>query len=288
MGASGLLAGCVSPLVDVTPVPRTSAPQQTGTPVRPTPSPTATSALPGKLPSKAQMVARFQGAKATQWDLNLTGELREVPKKLNAAALTFDACGSWHKGKAGSGSGYDEALIETLRTYKVKATLFLNARWIAENERVANELISDELFEIANHGVRHEPLSINGRRAYGLPGTKNLSVMYDEIVGAHEWISHRAPGTVVTFRSGTAYSDEVGVAMCQAMGTPFVGFNLNADAGATLKADQVATNVGKTKAGNIVIAHMNHPERGTANGFADALPRLVGSGLRFVHVSECL
>lgn len=233
------------------------------------------------------MMARFAQAKPREWGLNLTGELTQVPKKLNAVALTFDACGSWFPDRPDSGAEYDEKLIELLRKHQVKATLLLNARWIERNEGVARELAADPLFELGNHGVRHEPLSVNGRRAYGIKGTKNLSVMYDEVVGAHEWIASHKPGERVFFRSGTAYSDEVGIALCQAMGTPFVGFTLNADGGATSPAHMIEAALGTAKPGDIVIGHMNHPQRDTAKGFSAALPKLVDAGMRFVHVADC-
>src|SRR5258708_792652 len=88
-------------------------------------------------------------------------------------ALTFDACGG------PGGSGYDQALIDFLRRRQVPATLFLNSRWIDANPAAFHLLAAEPLFEIGNHGTRHRPLSVTGRSAYGIPGTRSAGEAYD-------------------------------------------------------------------------------------------------------------
>jgi hypothetical protein len=43
-----------------------------------------------------------------------------------------------------------------------------------------------------------------------------------------------------------------------------------------------------SKPGSIILAHMNRPDSGTAEGIAAALPKLRRRGFRFVHLSEYL
>ena len=280
---AGVLAACSAPRQPMgegsATTPTAGSPTSSAVTTLPTPS-TALSALP----SKADTIRSFTGRKPTAWGLNLPHEVTALPTRLNAVALTFDACGAWRKGE--SGSGYDSKLIELLRRNRVKATLFLNARWVAANESIARELAADPLFQLSSHGVRHEPLSVNARSAYGIKGTKDLGAMYEEIVGPHAWLADHAPKSAMFFRSGTAFSDDVGVAMCNQLGIPFVGFTNNSDAGATLPAAMVAKELQKVRPGDIVIGHMNHPGRGTAAGYAQSLPELLDQGVRFVHVSE--
>ena len=95
------------------------------------------------------------------------------------AVVTLDACGGRN------GSGYDEALIEVLRRLAVPATLFLNLRWIDANPGIARELADDPLFELANHGTAHKPLSVSGAEAYGIPGTASVGDVFDEVMGGH-------------------------------------------------------------------------------------------------------
>lgn len=272
------LAGCTTRRAPELLTPTASAPGNAElSAAAPAPASTTPTPPPG-IPTKQEILARFGSVKPTQWALNLPGEVTRISSDAHGVALTFDACGGR------GGSGYDERLITVLRTHQVKATLNFNARWIRENESLAKELAADPLFNIANHGDRHLPLSTSGRSAYGIPGTKNLSEMYDEIVGARAWIAEHCPGQPVHFRSGTCFTDEVGVAVCKALGSPFVGYTLNADGGATFTKDQVAEALLGVKAGDVVISHMNHPERDTAKGYEAILPKLIDGGVTFHHL----
>jgi hypothetical protein len=40
------------------------------------------------------------------------------------------------------------------------------------------------------------------------------------------------------------------------------------------------------KPGNIIIAHMNHPEAGTGAGIKAAVPQLLRRGFRFVRLAD--
>lgn len=200
----------------------------------------------------------------------------------DAVVLTFDACGG------PGGSRYDAALIALLRRLGVPATLFVNARWTAANGAVAAELAADPLFELASHGLRHVPISVTGRSAYGIPGTRNAGEVYDEVTGADPWFGSVLGHRPRWFRPGTAHSDDVAAAIALALGTPVVGFSVNADAGATLPPGEVAAGVRSARSGDIVISHFNQPGHGTAAGYAQALPSLLGSGTSFTTLARAL
>jgi peptidoglycan/xylan/chitin deacetylase (PgdA/CDA1 family) len=197
-------------------------------------------------------------------------------------ALTFDACGGPR------GSGYDGALIDVLRSQAVPATLFVNSRWIDANPRVFSELVTDPLFEIANHGTRHLPLSVTGRSAYGIAGTQNVGEVFDEIAGNRHKLDRLLGKPPRFFRSGTAHYDDVATRIVTDLGEQVIGFDVNGDKGATLNSSQVEQALLTARPGSIVIGHMNQPQGGTAGGVAAAIPRLLGSGLRFVRISEYL
>ena len=148
-------------------------------------------------------------------------------------ALTFDACG----GKAGS--GHDVALIETLRRGRVPATLFVNARWVEANPRVFRRLAADPLFETANHGTEHRPLSVTGRSVYGITGTGSIAEVVDEVSVNQQLIARLTGAAPAFFRSGTAYYDDVAVRIVADLGLQVVNFDVLGDAGATYSAAQV-------------------------------------------------
>ena len=115
-----------------------------------------------------------------------------LPTSDRVVALTLDACGGR------TGSGYDAELIKTLRRKRVPATLFVNARWIEANPGTFQRLAADPLFEIANHGTAHRPLSVNGRSAYGIAGTSSVADVVEEVAVNQQLITKLA-GTAPAF-----------------------------------------------------------------------------------------
>ena len=105
----------------------------------------------------------------------------------------------------------------------------------------------EPLFELANHGTRHRPLSVTGRSAYGI---------------------------------------DVAARIVAAMGDRLVTFSVNGDGGATFTPEEVRSTVAAAPGGSIVLCHMNHPRGGTAQGIAAAVPQLKAAGYRFVRLSD--
>lgn len=236
--------------------------------------------------SRADAVARYGATAPTSWGLEVVGIVRSLPTRDRVVALTFDACGGATPSSAGS--GYDREIIDLLRRHQCRATLFLNARWVSANPRVADELAQDPLFEIGNHGTRHLPLSVTGRAAYGLAGTRSVGEAYDEVAGNHDSLTRLLGHAPRFFRAGTAHCDDVGVRVAGELGEQVVNFTVNGDAGATFSARQVASSLRRAGPGDIVISHLNHPEGQTAEGYAVALPELLVRGLRTVTLGEYL
>jgi peptidoglycan/xylan/chitin deacetylase (PgdA/CDA1 family) len=230
--------------------------------------------------TRAQVVARFGRLKPHSWGFGGPQVIRGLGTSRRVIALTFDACGG------PGGGGYDEALIGFLRRREVPATVFLNSRWIDANPAAFRRLAGEPLFEIANHGTRHLPLSVTGRSAYGIAGTGNAGQVYDEVVGNQVKLTRLLGVPPRFFRAGTAYSDDVAAQIVTAMGDRLVTFSVNGDGGATFSPWQVRSVVTAAPGGSIVLCHMNHPESGTARGIAAAVPGLLASGYRFARLCD--
>ncbi|MEU2422224.1 polysaccharide deacetylase family protein [Streptomyces sp. NPDC007851] len=286
--AGGALAGCGTPdsatratgttrppATPATPAARTHEPPASG-------SPGPSSSPPAPAVTRAEIIAGYAHAVPRTWGFDAPGVLHRLPDGNQGIALTFDACGGR------GGSGYDRALIGFLRKREIPATLFLNSRWIDANPAVFRDLAGDPLFEIANHGTRHLPLSVTGRSAYGIPGTRGAAEVYDEVAGNRAKLTRLLGAPPRFFRSGTAYCDDVAARIVTAVGERFAGFSVNGDAGATFSPEQVRTTVGSAPAGSVVICHMNHPEGGTARGITAAVPRLQAAGHTFVRLSDAV
>ena len=119
----------------------------------------------------AAVAALNAGHVPTQWGMALPGIATSFVPDGRQIALTFDACRG----------GCDDALLETLRRNQVPAVLFFNGKWIDQHPDRAAQLAADPLFEIGNHGTRHVPLSVAGRAAYGIAGTRSAAEVVDEV-----------------------------------------------------------------------------------------------------------
>ncbi len=229
---------------------------------------------------KKELIAEFSGKSPQEWGETVTGVRTRLATGERVIALTLDACGS-PKGK-----GFDAKLIGYLEKEKIPATLFINSRWIDANRDLFLKLAANPLFEIGNHGLLHKPASVNGRSVYGIDGTRDVAELVDEIELNARKIEELTGRKPRYYRSGTAYYDEVAVAVANRLGNQVIGFDVLGDAGATYTPEQVKAALEKAAPGAIVIMHMNHPESGTAAGVIAAIPELRKRGFRFVRLSD--
>jgi peptidoglycan/xylan/chitin deacetylase (PgdA/CDA1 family) len=84
--------------------------------------------------------------------------------------------------------------------------------------------------------------------------------------------------TVRFFRAGIADYDETAVVIVRESGLMPGSFTINGDGGAACPSGTVFREVTAAKAGEIIIAHLDHPRRGTAPGMARAIPALQSFG----------
>lgn len=214
-----------------------------------------------------------------QWAEKVPGVKTRIDTDKKIIALTFDACGS-------KNDGYDSKLINYLIKNNIPATLFINARWIDKYPNYFKKLASNKLFDIENHGFNHKPCSVNGNSIYGIKGTADINELIDEIELNAKKIEFLTGIKPVLYRSGTAYYDEIAAKIVNELGYSIAGFDILGDAGASYSKDQVKKALLSAVPGSIIICHMNHPEKQTAEGLIAAVPELKKRGFIFVKLKD--
>lgn len=232
--------------------------------------------------SKEALIQKYRHRTPSEWGEQVTGVIQQLHTHEKVIALTLDACGGPH------GSQYDKELIDYLIRHELPATLFINHRWIDANRSIFLQLARQPLFEIANHGTQHRPLSVNGKSIYGIKGTQNVAEVIDEVWQNHQKIKQLTGKAPQFFRSGTAFYDEISVQIVNDLGEQVVNFDVIGDGGATFSKEQVKEALLQAKPGSIVILHMNQPGQGIAEGLAEAIPELKKKGYQFVKLEDYL
>jgi peptidoglycan/xylan/chitin deacetylase (PgdA/CDA1 family) len=227
-----------------------------------------------------KIIAKYNGITPQEWGETTTGVQTHLSTTKNVIALTFDACGS------PKGSSFDANLLDYLIQHQIKATLFLNSRWIKANPDLFLKLSSYPFLEIENHGTMHKPCSVNGQSAYNIPGTNSIEEVIAEIMDNQNLVEQLTKRKPKFYRSGTNYYDEVAVQIAKDLGVQPLGYSVLGDAGATYSAEQVKNALLTAKPGDIVICHMNHPESGTGEGVIQAIPLLQAKGFTFVTLID--
>jgi len=228
---------------------------------------------------KEKINEEYKNIVPTVWSEYAPGVMTKLDTTDKVLALTFDACGS-------EGDGYDSNLIDYLTKENIPATLFITGKWIDKNPENFKTLAQNPLFEIENHGTNHIPCSISGRSAYNIQGENNPGEVVDEIEKNAERIQALTGRKPKFYRDATTFTDEVCPQIASELGYKIVSYSVLGDAGATYSKDQIKNALEKAPAGSIVIAHMNHPEKQTAEGMMAVIPELKKEGFRFVKLED--
>lgn len=226
--------------------------------------------VPALAPALAIALAATGAAFAGDVEPRLT-----LPGGETAVALTFDAC---------SGD-VDRRILDELIADRVPATIFVTHRWLRRNAATVAVLSANaDLFEIENHGDQHVPAITDRPTLFGLATAGSLAAVAAEVKGGADAVTAAfgvAPGW---YRDAGARYSRDAIELIGTMGYRIAGYSLNADVGASLPAEAVRKRVAAARPGDVVIAHINHPERPSGEGVAEGIRMLVRKGARFTRL----
>lgn len=189
--------------------------------------------------------------------------------------LTFDLCGG------PGGDRFDTNLAGFLEQERIPASIFLTEIWARSNQAALRRLTANSNFRLENHGSRHRCVSSNGIGVYGLPATQNPAEIAEELDGASHLISRETGRSPRWFRPAGLGIDAMGLEAVRARGMGTAGCAVAFDEGATAGVDRMARIAGTAKGGDIILTHLNHPEKPVAKGFSRAWSNWVRQGFTF-------
>jgi peptidoglycan-N-acetylglucosamine deacetylase len=242
-------------------------------------------------------VPRSQVASAPPSFRPVRGAIRRVNLPQGApklVALTFDLCEQPYEV-----AGYQGKIVDFLRDRSVKATFFAGGKWMLTHARRAQQLMSDPLFEVANHSWEHRNLRI-------ITGAK----LDDEIRGAqaaYELTRAQLVSRQCVARDGKALQRAVPSRMslfrfpfgaCNAKALEAVGENglyavqwdvSSGDPDRNVSVRAMVDTVSKAvRSGSIVLFHANGRGWSTAEALPIIVSELAAANYKFVTVSELL
>jgi peptidoglycan/xylan/chitin deacetylase (PgdA/CDA1 family) len=192
-------------------------------------------------------------------------------------ALTLDAC----MGAA------DFRILDTLVAHRIAATIFVTGRWLAKNAEALKLLKAHpELFELENHGAMHVPAITGKEKLYGIAPAGTLEAVSAEIDGGAAAMAACGLGKPKWYRDATALYSGDALLRIRQMGYRVAGFSLNADFGASLPADKVVERLLGAKDGDVIIGHVNQPNRSSGAGIAAGVVALQQKGFGFVRLGD--
>lgn len=226
----------------------------------------------------------------------LRGAIRrvELPKGRKLVALTFDLCE-----QPGEIAGYDGAIFDYLRANGIKATLFTGGKWMRSHPERFTQILTDPLFEMANHGAAHRNLRLlsgaaltaeiaGPQRAYeAIRSTVTASTNPNQCVAQ---AAAKAPGRMSLFRFPYGACNDAAMAAVNDAGLLAIQWDVSTgDPSPGTTAQMIANEMIKNvRPGSIVISHANGRGYHTAAGLPLAIPKLIAAGYQFVTVSELL
>ena len=229
----------------------------------------------------------------------LRGAIRrvELPKGRKLVALTFDLCE-----QPGEVAGYDGAIFDYLRANNVKATLFTGGKWMRSHGTRFSQLMTDPLFEIANHAEAHRNLRLlsgpaldaeiaGPQRTY--EGIRSSVATPPVTVATNQCLAQaaaKAPERLSLFRFPYGACNDPSLAAVNDAGLLAIQWDVSTgDPSPGTTAQQIANEmIHNVRPGSIVIAHANGRGFHTAAGLPLAIPKLLAAGYEFVTVSELL
>ena len=229
-------------------------------------------AAPALLP-----LAAARPVAASEAPVELRMRLANPPPGGLAVALTLDACPG----------GFDERIAMALVESGIAATIFVTNVWLKRNPpALAFLLARPDLFGIENHGDRHLAPVLGHGSIFGIPAAADLAAVQREVTDGAAGIVAAAGSSPRWYRGAAGYYTPSAMPAIQQLGFGIAGYSLNADFGASLPAEGVASRIAGAANGDVIVAHFNQPYRSSGLGVIAGVRKLQSRGASFLRLDR--
>lgn len=219
----------------------------------------------------------------------------KLPPGKKLIALTFDLCE-----QPSEIAGYQGGIVDYLRQHRIKATFFIGGKWMLSHRERAQQLMTDGLFEIANHSWEHRNLrNLSGRAL--TDEVRNVQLAYEQVrdelvakqcVGpdSRAPAAQQAPRRLGLFRFPFgACSPEALTEVAQQGLLPIQWDVSSGDPAFRLPSTTMTQNVlASVRPGSIVLFHANGRGWSTDAALPAIVAALQAKGYEFTTVTELL
>lgn len=224
------------------------------------------------------------------------GSIRSVRPEggRKVVAFTFDLCET-----EAEVYGYDAAVVDCLRSSRVRATFFAGGKYMKTHPKELIELMTDPLFEVGNHSWSHKNFRLLGpeemeeqvmrtQRQYGLLRSRLPAALHHDLQTGD--VPERIPEFPRLFRFPFGTCTPQALNLLNQLGLAAIQWSIvsgDPDRNRT-PVGIVRTVLAEMKPGAIVIFHANGLGHGTAEAIHILIPKLRADGYEFLTVSELL
>ena len=223
-------------------------------------------------PAAAPVAAPPAAAAATP---SAVGDIvTRLPTRDKVVALSFDACQAVERVQL------DRGIVDLLVARRTPFTIFAGGRFARDNAASLRELAGLGFVEIENHSWSH-------RRDMRLLEDAQVETEIRRAAAMLETVTGRRP---TLFRFPGGHADERTVAIARGLGYQVVHWRwAEGDPDPKVSADAlVAQTLARTRAGDILIFHINGRGVHTAEALPRILDGLAARGYRFVTLRDYL
>jgi peptidoglycan/xylan/chitin deacetylase (PgdA/CDA1 family) len=192
-------------------------------------------------------------------------------------ALTLDAC----MGKV------DTRILQALIDNHIRATIFMTARWMKYNSAAIEEIKAHpDLFEVEDHGAMHRPAVDQPMSVFSLAAAGTPRAVHDEVVGGSEAIAKVFGHQPKWFRGATGKYTTHSEKQILDMGFKIAGYSVLGDGGASFSAQKAARVIASAVDGDVIVAHINQPNKPAGAGVVEGILKLKKAGFIFLRLED--